>query len=455
MKNLSPLVKTRILFLIALIAAGFGSLSSNQAATITITNINDSGPGSLRQALVDANDGDTIQFVDSRPLRIDLTSGELLVNKSVTITATSAKLVVSRAGSAPPFRIFHIAPGKNVSISRLNILNGATQTSGGGIYNDHAALTLNSCLISGNSASAGGGGGGVYNNDASLTINYCLISNNSAEGAGGGIYNYADYRANVTMTINNSTISSNSARGDGGGISSRLDSRDAQGNTTIEIDSCTVSGNSTSNGGGGGISHVNNWGDSTELEILNSTLSGNSAVFGGGIYNTSNLWSGSQQLVIYYSTLSGNVASVAGGGIYNGAFAEVRHTFIGNNILKTGASGENISSSIGLVSYGYNLSNDNGSGFLTGPGDQINTDPMIGPLQHNGGPPTLLTHAPLTGSPAIDTGFPGFHPPPGYDERGPGYPRVVNGRIDIGAIEVQAPPPRPTPTPRPTPPPRP
>ena len=98
-----------------------------------------------------------------------------------------------------------------------------------------------------------------------------------------------------------------------------------------------------------------------------------------------------------------------------------------------------------VTSQGYSLSNDSGNGHLNGPGDQINTDPLLGPLQDNGGP--TFTHALLPGSPAIDTGDPNFTPPPDFDQRGPGFPRVVNGRIDIGAFEVQG---TPTPTPTPT-----
>lgn len=122
---------------------------------------------------------------------------------------------------------------------------------------------------------------------------------------------------------------------------------------------------------------------------------------------------------------------------------------IGDTILNAEASDTNILNDRGkITSLGYNLTSDNGGGVLTGAGDQINTDPMLGPLQHNGGP--TVTHAPLTGSPAIDMGEPNFTPPPDYDQRGSGYSRVVNSRLGIGAIEVQAPT-RPTPTPRPEP----
>src|SRR5205823_9839766 len=85
-------------------------------------------------------------------------------------------------------------------------------------------------------------------------------------------------------------------------------------------------------------------------------------------------------------------------------------------------------------------------GCLNGTDAQINTDPMVGPLQNNGGP--TFTHELLKGSPAIDTGDPNFTPPPYYDRRGPDFLRVRNGRIDVGSFEVQA---GTTPTPTPTP----
>ena len=107
-------------------------------------------------------------------------------------------------------------------------------------------------------------------------------------------------------------------------------------------------------------------------------------------------------------------------------------------MLNAGASGGTLFNNSGAISsLGYNLASDNGGGFLTATGDQINTDPMLGPLQDNGGP--TFTHALLPGSPAIDAGDPSFTPPPDFDQRGPGYPRVGNERIDIGSFEVQPP----------------
>ncbi len=134
---------------------------------------------------------------------------------------------------------------------------------------------------------------------------------------------------------------------------------------------------------------------------------------------------------------------------YNGSY-------IKNTILNASPGGHSIVNGYGTItSYGYNLSSDDGAGYLYGPGDQINTDPMLGPLQDNGGP--TFTHALLPGGPAMDGGDPNFYPPPFYDQRGPGYDRVRNGRIDIGSFEVEEPLPTPTPTPTPgaTPTPRP
>ena len=141
-------------------------------------------------------------------------------------------------------------------------------------------------------------------------------------------------------------------------------------------------------------------------------------------------------------------ASLAGGTLYLSSSLE-----LGNTILKARASGSNIfNDGASFITHGYNVCSDDGSGFLNGPGDQINTDPMLGPLQDNGGP--TFTHALLPGSPAIDAGDPKFSPPPYYDQRGPIFWRLRNGRIDSGSFEVQigtTPSPTPSPTASPTP----
>jgi hypothetical protein len=363
-------------FALLLAGATLLSTSAASAATITVINTNDSGPGSLRQALVDANDGDTINFDSSlKGQTITLTSGQLNVDKNVTISGPGAKhLAVD--GNAQS-RVFYVNPFKTVTIDGLTVENG---------YSDF--------------------GGGIHNDSSVLTVSNSTISGNSASSSGGGIVN-GGFRP--TLTITNSTVSGNSASSSGGGI---------------------VNANT------GGILN------SATLTITNSTVSGNSASFGGGIYNSaSDFQGGSTLLIVSNSTLSGNSAD-SGGGIYN----YYGGLYSSDSILNAGASGENIYNYYGPVtSLGYNLSSDDGGGYLTGPGDQINTDPMLGPLEDNGGP--TFTHALLPRSPAIDAGNPNFTPPPLYDQRGSGFDRVVNGRIDIGSFEVQGPTPTPTPTP--------
>src|SRR4029453_4467700 len=164
------------------------------------------------------------------------------------------------------------------------------------------------------------------------------------------------------------------------------------------------------------------------------TIGGGISNFGGGVQ-------------ISNSTMSGNSAG-SGGGIYNvaGQFGAPLET--SNKIFNAGASGENIVNDGGTVtSHGYNVCSDNGSGLLTGPGDQVNTDPLLGPLQDNGGP--TLTHMPFSGSPAIDAGDPNFTLPRNHDKRGPCFYRVFGRRIDVGSVETQPQPRCVTPAPRP------
>ena len=153
-------------------------------------------------------------------------------------------------------------------------------------------------------------------------------------------------------------------------------------------------------------------------------------------------------MTVSNSTISDNAAS-EGGGIYNANHGGGTFVELGSVILKAGSLGGTISNQGGdVTSDGYNIASDDGEGVLTGPSDRINTDPLLGALQNNGGP--TFTHALLLGSPAINAGDASFTPPPFFDQRGPGFDRVVNGRIDIGSFEVQGPTPTSTPTPTPT-----
>jgi hypothetical protein len=354
------------------------------AATITVINTNDSGPGSLRQALANANNGDRINFAVTGT--ITLTSGGLGVAKNVTISGPGANQLSINGNQAT--LVFGVPPQRTVSISGLSIRNAQY-----GISNNQGTVSVGSCVLSGHSVA------GLYN----------FAGQGSGDATHGGIH-----FVGTQLTVANSTISGNSSVDNGGGIFA--DGFAVNFPFNVSIGNSTISGNSAGTNGGG-IYDVRSL-----LHVANSTISGNSAGSGGGIYNDGG----------------------ADGGI-NGE--------ISNTILNAGASGENIVNNNGLFnSLGYNLSSDDGGGYLNGPGDQINTDPLLGPLQDNSGP--TFTHALLPGSPAINQGDPNFTPPPSYDQRGPNFYRVRDLNIDIGSFEVQAgfgPRQRPTPRPRPTP----
>src|SRR5262249_59725847 len=133
---------------------------------------------------------------------------------------------------------------------------------------------------------------------------------------------------------------------------------------------------------------------------------------GGRIYNEAGT------LTVSNCTFGGNFAwHELAGGIYNGGTAT-----IGNTIFKTTGFGANIVNNGTATSNGYNLSDDDGGGVLTAMGDQINVDPMLGPLQDNGG--GTLTHALLPGSPAIDAGK--SFATGTTDQRGAGFVRTFD-----------------------------
>jgi hypothetical protein len=309
------------------------------ATTITVTNTNDSGPGSLRQALADVNDGDTINF--SVTGTIGLTSGELAVDKSITISGPGLDILTVSRSSNTPFRIFHVMPGQTVNIEGLTISGGNAQFDiGGGILNDHATLTLTNCAVDGNEAEEGAG---IYNDVATLTSADSTVTGNRSTGDpiafGGGIYNDGSY-GSVPLTLINSTISSNSATsgfpytlGIAGGIFS-------QGGT-LTITNSTIAGNFAGSTGGGIASYYT-------LAITDSIVSGNGA--GGGKFNRPGSGGGiyaAGTVTISNSTISGNSVFGSGlkgpglgGGIDASGTATISNsTLSGNSVLNYGNGG--------------------------------------------------------------------------------------------------------------------
>src|SRR5262249_7806459 len=137
------------------------------AATTIVTNANDSGPGSLRQALVDANDGDTITFAVRGT--IVLTSGGLPITKNLTISGPGTDQLSIYGNQA--LLVSEIFPDKTATISGLTIRNGQI-----GIWNEQGTLAVTDCVVSLNSL------GGLLNDFGALTISNCIVTGNSEYG---------------------------------------------------------------------------------------------------------------------------------------------------------------------------------------------------------------------------------------------------------------------------------
>jgi parallel beta-helix repeat protein len=253
--------------------------------------------------------------------------------------------------------------------------------------------TLEGCSLDGNTTIAGDSGAGVTSS---------------------GILNMVD-----------SVVGDNTAS-DGGGIR----------NTGIAtLRNCTIAGNKTSGiggtGAGGGI-----WNTGT-LEMANCTISGNQALTGqgGGIWN-----SGSGSLVLRNCTVSENTASSGGGVAVGAGSVELANTIVAANTAADGVDCQGPSTSLGFNLIG----NATGCDLAASQGDLVGSaespvDPMLGPLQGNGGP--TLTHALLFGSPAIEAGSPATPGSGGSacessDQRGVARPQ--GARCDIGAYEAPA-----------------
>jgi CSLREA domain-containing protein len=369
-----------------------GSFESCRANN-TVTSVADGGDGSLRQAVEGICENGYIDFeAGLAGQSIELTSGQVSLNKSLTITNPLAPgLAVDGQGNS---RVFNIIGGAQVTIEDIAIINGnAGGGLGGGILvNNNSQLTLNRCLVANNQAHAGGGlrsiGAGAV-----VEITECTFQGNQTPNEGGGAINND---LNSTMTITRSSIVGNSGRY-AGGIAN-------YNGAVMTVRNSTVSGNSCTDAQSGG--GVENYDGGATLTIENSTITGNSCGgngSAGGIFNNTNA------PILVNSIVAGNTAARPD---LSGSFTSGGHNLIGD---ATGSSG---------FSDGVN-------------GDQVGSsaspiDPLLDALTDNGGP--TFTHALLPGSPAIDSGDNAVAP--ATDQRGSGFPRIVHGTIDIGAFEL-------------------
>ncbi|NJL06725.1 MAG: hypothetical protein HC911_17850 [Chloroflexaceae bacterium] len=390
-----------------------------QESTLTVTTLANSGAGSLRQAIADAQAGDTITFAVTGTIRL---STQLLLPRAVTIQGPGAdQLAVSGENIA---RVFLLDNNANVqaTISGLTIRDGQTSAAGAGVYVGRTnALTLTNVTVFRNTA--GGFGGGIYN-DGTLTVIDSTISTNSGSG-GGGIHNER------TLTVQGSTIAENT--GSAGGIRNTafnnpttvVERSVIRGNVatfegggigtdsgTVTVRASTIVSNTTTGIGGGIASRAS-------VLVENTTIQGNTAVRGGGVYAVD----GAATIIL--STITDNVATTTstgrGAGIFSGSGATVvlEQSIVANNAV----FGD-------IASRGYNLFTQSSvSGSVST--DLLSSDPLLGPLADNGGP--TETRLPGAGSPAINA-VPSEVCFSTSDQRGVARPQ--GAACDIGAVEV-------------------
>ncbi|HEV3410064.1 MAG TPA: right-handed parallel beta-helix repeat-containing protein [Chthoniobacterales bacterium] len=228
---------------LATVLALWLAVTSCLGAVHYVTSTADSGPGTLRYWVDNAQNGDVIKFAVTG--QITLTSGTLLVDNWLTIAGPGAnKLTVTRSfiSGTPQFPIFTVPYGlRHADISGLTIRNGtrALVVEGNGWYASSAQLSR--CVITRNQTADNGGG---ILNEGALTLRNCTISNNTAGGSGGGISSTYGL-----LKLVKCTISGNTAGRNGGGI--------AHFAGPLELRHCTISENRALNeaeeGGGGGI----------------------------------------------------------------------------------------------------------------------------------------------------------------------------------------------------------
>jgi uncharacterized repeat protein (TIGR01451 family) len=380
-----------------------GSPSSATATIVrndfVVTNTNDSGEGSLRQASDNANNiagANTITFAgsvftDATPDTITLTSGQLRLTETgagngTTITGpTAAGLTISGNDTS---RVFRVDSSVVAAISDLTVSGGReTEGFGAGIRN-HGNLTLTRVTVSGNTSSAAGGAGGITSS-GTLTLIDSTVRNNSGTGdaAAGGIFSTG------TAGLTNSTVSGNTntfAAGVGGIV---------QSGGMLTLTNSTVSGNRTNDAGGGVLVSANG-----TANLLNSTITDNHADNGNSGGTGKN--GGGIKVVLGVVTLQNTIVA----GNYRGSGTTTADDIRGN------------------VTANFSFIGDTTNATITG-GNNLNGNPLLAALANNGGP--TQTHALLPGSPAINAGTSSGAPT--TDQRGSS--RV--GAPDIGAFESQ------------------
>ena len=381
-------------------------------SVFTVIDMGDAGIGfddhgdlryCINQANANGEPSNLIKFHRGLEGTIVLTQGPLDIAKDLTIRGPAdGGVTISGNHRSGVFDITDDPRVQAVTLSDLTIADGTGVTAngrraGGGLYNDHATVTLDHVVVIGNAVSTGGAGGGIYNAAGTLILNASTVSGNSvassvsSNGIGGGIVN-----ATGAVILNSSTVFGNSVanNGFGGGI------EDMSG--TLTLNSSTVSGNSVGSGqfgSGGGVASgrglvvvnsssitdntagTNVEGGGLDLEgpatITDSTIAGNTAgTFGGGI-NLREDFLADSRISVTRSVIRGNSAG-SGGGLFNSDGAvTIDHTTVSGNFARSGSGVENYSLISRMTITDSLISDNTGGSGISGGGHLALSDSTI------------------------------------------------------------------------------
>ncbi|MFC4822491.1 choice-of-anchor Q domain-containing protein [Dokdonella ginsengisoli] len=413
------------------------------AAALAVGNCNDTGPGSLRETIAQAADGEVIDLRGLACSTITLTSGQIAVPRNVSILGPGPSALTLRAGQAKyDNRIFNHTGGGSFIVQGVRLADGISAGSANAPSASGGCIASNGTLTLGNALFVGVPSLGVV-------LDHCrAIAFDDGQGrglaAGGGAYAPRLALINSTITGCEASAHGTGLRIDGGGgafgryslvmLASTLRGNRESGTkyggggaaataatTPHQIVASTIEGNSAGQGGGLAFGYA--------AKIRSSTISGNRAAGGAGVIA---FGISQPNVLVSNSTITANVASSDSGGagfyINNGASLDLQSTIVAGNFRAT-----SVPDDLG------------GGGTLTGanafigvapvalplPPGSVTGDPRLAPLAANGG--RTRTHALRPDSRAIGFGNNAAGEP--FDQRGAGFARVVGAHPDIGAYE--------------------
>jgi predicted outer membrane repeat protein len=353
--------------------------------TVVVTNVNPDGAGSLREAMINAGEGDLIAFDPSLSgATINLTSS-IFTKVGTVVEGPAGGITINAQGGTNAVYLYGNDGNEELVMKRVTI-TGAT-ASGVVVYG--GTVQLEDAVVEGNQ---GPEGAGIDVQIGALKLVRTIVRNNAASVFGGGVR--VAYGA--TATITNSTISGNTAGLSAGGL-------EALGEVTVN--GSTISGNTAGESGGGLYA-------TDMVTVRNSTLSGNSAP------NASNLYA-LDEVTLEHSTIVGNSS---GNSLRLEATIIARNSIFSSPIANCGLGAS-------LFLEGANVFSDNTCSLVGAPG--IIADAKLAPLAIDG---LTAVHHLLAGSPAINAAPTCLV---NVDQRGASRPE--GGACDLGSIEEPVP----------------